>query len=547
MSFNCQGYYCPVPTEDVKRRVMEVLGGGSPDLAQSPCPEGGGWCCVVAECKGWALSGDALLRELSAVAGEAVRIGVQADVSFFAYDHWAHGVPIRALAYLEDRWSQVQGAPEEWEAEAFFPPGRLEELLRDPWPEAEAAVMRRVFAAKTLEEGVYSIGFDVELAGLKAAAFHGVLFPPDRPNPVPREVVAAAQARRRAHPLPPPAPGEENPPPAPEAPPAAPPTVSESSRRCAQGEALAAQGSHSEALAEFDAALAADRGCDPAVVGRVRCLMALERWKEALEAAAGQTWRQDTRLIYLKALCLGKLGRHFEAAQSLQAFLKRTPAGWEDVRAEALKRQPLMEARARAQERGHAGDAAGTARELQAVLALDPGDRESRRQLGIALAKTGQFTQALETFKLLLAEDPDDKLLNQHMGTLLLSELGRAAEALPYYERALEKDPAMVSALSGKRECLEQLGRLDDALRIVEQLLGLQAKSGGEILLLTKASLLDRLGRREEALAMARMALMAPNLRAFLRSAASEKARAQFLRPATSPAFAALLREASGG
>jgi hypothetical protein len=98
---------------------------------------------------------EVLSREL---ATEVIWLAWQKQVDAFAFQRWVGGRPVRRLSYgvldKERTWELVEGTPEPWEAEALFPPTRLERQLRvrrlladDSMPEAE---LRRIWEQRLL-------------------------------------------------------------------------------------------------------------------------------------------------------------------------------------------------------------------------------------------------------------------------------------------------------------------------------------------------------------------------------------------------------------
>ncbi len=101
-----------------------------------------------------------LAEKRSETLGEIIFL--YADTSgddFFVYEHARDGVMLRKLVWfpmLDDDWTPgwlyVQGEPEQWEAEVFFRPNRLSEVIEnerinyeergedDRFPEREAAI-----------------------------------------------------------------------------------------------------------------------------------------------------------------------------------------------------------------------------------------------------------------------------------------------------------------------------------------------------------------------------------------------------------------------
>ena len=86
----------------------------------------------------------------------------------------------------------------------------------------------------------------------------------------------------------------------------------------------------------------------------------------------------------------------------------------------------------------------GLERLLRARLQVEPGDREARRQLAMALAASGEVGGALEEWRTLLAQCPGDRSARIAMGRLLLAEQRQA--------EALEEFAALLSTLEAADE-----------------------------------------------------------------------------------------------
>jgi tetratricopeptide (TPR) repeat protein len=72
-----------------------------------------------------------------------------------------------------------------------------------------------------------------------------------------------------------------------------------------------------------------------------------------------------------------------------------------------------------------------------------------------------------------------------------LTDLGRDAEALESYDRAIALEPKMAEAYLGRALALKKLLRLDDALANVDKAISIKTDA--------RASLLRSLGREDDA------------------------------------------------
>lgn len=94
--------------------------------------------------------------------GEVIALSWHSVADLVVYDHWRDGARTRGLTHAgEAGWLRVAGEPEAWEAALLFTDAKLEALLEDlesdlsdpATIERETTDLRRVFAAKRLEEG----------------------------------------------------------------------------------------------------------------------------------------------------------------------------------------------------------------------------------------------------------------------------------------------------------------------------------------------------------------------------------------------------------
>jgi tetratricopeptide (TPR) repeat protein len=75
------------------------------------------------------------------------------------------------------------------------------------------------------------------------------------------------------------------------------------------------------------------------------------------------------------------------------------------------------------------------------------------------LEKEKRYLEAIRTCDMMLVAIPDyDDFVNIHKGKSLFG-LGQYEKAIEYYDKVLEKEPSHLTALRGKEEALEALGR----------------------------------------------------------------------------------------
>jgi hypothetical protein len=94
---------------------------------------------------------------------------------------------------------------------------------------------------------------------------------------------------------------------------------------------------------------------------------------------------------------------------------------------------------------GKAGDAAQAERHYRAAIALNPGYKEARNNLGILLAGRGDLEAALGEFREALKYRPRAADLYNNVG-VTLARLGRNAEAAAAFRRAIELEPGIADA-----------------------------------------------------------------------------------------------------
>lgn len=90
-------------------------------------------------------------------------------------------------------------------------------------------------------------------------------------------------------------------------------------------------------------------------------------------------------------------------------------------------------------------------------------------RLGHHEAAEGRFSQALGYYQTAAELAGERALPHVGVGGMLL-RLGRARDSLEAYDRALEREPANLDALSGRAAALLALGRRDEASRVHEQI-----------------------------------------------------------------------------
>ena len=93
-------------------------------------------------------------------------------------------------------------------------------------------------------------------------------------------------------------------------------------------------------------------------------------------------------------------------------------------------------------------------RSFQRALELEPENFEAARLLGLVLMRSGKFDEALVHFGQAEKGIPQDPRLLEDTA-MSLAELGRFAEAIPYFERAVTANPAAVLYANYALACAE--------------------------------------------------------------------------------------------
>jgi tetratricopeptide (TPR) repeat protein len=101
-------------------------------------------------------------------------------------------------------------------------------------------------------------------------------------------------------------------------------------------------------------------------------------------------------------------------------------------------------------------------------LASSPNQPDALHYLGVALAQSGQFQEAVASLSQALIAQPNNAAAHIHYGNALAG-LSRHAEALASYERAIALDTTLADAHYNRGVALAELGRHEAALASYEQ------------------------------------------------------------------------------
>jgi tetratricopeptide (TPR) repeat protein len=108
--------------------------------------------------------------------------------------------------------------------------------------------------------------------------------------------------------------------------------------------------------------------------------------------------------------------------------------------------------------------------QLREALEQTPGFRVARYELGQCLAELGQEDAARACFDHMLAEDSDDIEARRAIAEMDMDHC-RFADAVEQLEQCLARAPGDAAATLALGACLQELGRLDEALAHYRRLL----------------------------------------------------------------------------
>jgi hypothetical protein len=121
---------------------------------------------------------EADLTHLAALSSElgtdVLWLGFSSVSDAFRFHHWQSGRPVRALAFgcrEQGVWELAEGTPEPWEREGLFDPHVLA-IWSEGASEAEAAELRRVWAAAEVRAGRTAPSIDARESARAVAAFY---------------------------------------------------------------------------------------------------------------------------------------------------------------------------------------------------------------------------------------------------------------------------------------------------------------------------------------------------------------------------------------
>ncbi len=198
-----------------------------------------------------------------------------------------------------------------------------------------------------------------------------------------------------------------------------------------------------EAASHFQKALERAPEVAACHAGLGRVAMAREHWQEALGhfTKALELQPKADRLNFLIGSAYQRLGDQERARAFLAAAGKVGPAMPDPLfaRVAAANSSELLFL-SQGKTAFGAGDYQGAATLLRKAIEANPDSLAGHVNLGAALIRLNQPTEAIEQFRLALAIDPDNAPALFNLGVLLAKDADHAA-AIAYLERLLSKGP----------------------------------------------------------------------------------------------------------
>lgn len=140
---------------------------------------------------------------------------------------------------------------------------------------------------------------------------------------------------------------------------------------------------------------------------------------------------------------------------------------------------------------------------VRAAIALRPGNRDYRSNLGLILKKIGNSQEAIESFWAALEIDPDFPAALLNLGNVYLATQ-QVAKAETSFRRLLEIDGKHADGCNSLASLLTGQGRTSEAVELFER--SLESRPGHPEALVNLGRLLGKLGRYEEAVGHLRQA-----------------------------------------
>ena len=141
------------------------------------------------------------------------------------------------------------------------------------------------------------------------------------------------------------------------------------------------------------------------------------------------------------------------------AWRRRSPDG-------SARRSRISAAGARRMRSGFAGE----------ILSVDPGHAQTLHLLGLIEHQRGRSDDAIEHIRTAIMRDGRDPAFHHNLGNILRA-LGRPAEAMSCYERALALAPTSVDTLYNLGNTCQDLGQPERAIAYFERALRLRPEA----------------------------------------------------------------------
>jgi len=223
-------------------------------------------------------------------------------------------------------------------------------------------------------------------------------------------------------------------------------------------------GEYEKALKDFSTALIADPGLNTARYNRALSLMYLSRYEPAVDDLSRciQEGFMSPTAHGLRGVCLAAIGRHAEAAEDLRVALRAEPEN-----ATYWATYGLCEY--------HHGLYAQAIQTLDHALSLNPHQPEMQHVRGMAYFFLNDYDAAQADFEDVTRQKPDYAYGWYFLG-LCKKMKGFAAEATQYLTESLRQNPQLAEAYAVLGVIAYEQNRMDDAIRLCEQALSLNAE-----------------------------------------------------------------------
>ncbi|MDJ0621659.1 MAG: tetratricopeptide repeat protein [Desulfocapsaceae bacterium] len=259
------------------------------------------------------------------------------------------------------------------------------------------------------------------------------------------------------------------------------------------GLALGQLGQYEEALNKYQKVFKIDPFNTSAFNNEAIALYNLGKYEEALEKY-DRALESDSKYTYLyyrnRGLALEKLGQYEEAAKDYDQSIIANPGyvdaynSWGLVLDKLGLREEAIEKYQKALEIGDTDTA---------IIAA------THNRMGIAFYNLGRYEEALKQYEEALAIDPDYAHVYYHNQGLVFERQTKYEQAIDRYNNALQADPEYVAAYNSLGIALEQLGRLEEAIKQYDRALTIEHDQQ-EFTLFNKGLALEKLSRYEEAI-----------------------------------------------